>query len=174
MADEALYRAKAQGRNRVICEMTLANGVDVKQRLHTLVPLVWKDAFLCGNKSIDAQHKVLVQIANKLFSAMIPEGPDADVARIVVNLLAEAAQHFHDEEALLRQLRFDKLDQHAAGHAQLLAEADRLVGEFELKKLTLASLFQFLAHDVIIRHMLDSDREYFSLIANPVPPVAVN
>ena len=81
------------------------------------------------------------------------------------NLLAEVTQHFQDEEAILRQLRFDKLDQHAAEHAQLLAEAQRLVGEFQLKQLTLGGLFQFLAHEVVIRHILGSDREYFALIA---------
>ncbi len=167
MADEALYRAKAQGRNRAVCDMTYASGADINRRQHSFVPLVWKDAFVCGNHLIDGQHKVLVQIANELFTAMISERSDADVALIVANLLAEATQHFHDEEAILRQLRFDKLDQHAAEHAQLLAQAQRLVGEFGTKKLTLGSLFQFLAHDVIIRHILGSDREYFALLANP-------
>jgi diguanylate cyclase (GGDEF)-like protein/hemerythrin-like metal-binding protein len=167
MADEALYRAKAQGRNRAVCDMTYAGDAGIDRRQHAFVPLVWKDAFVCGNDLIDGQHKVLVQIANELFSAMISERSDADVGRIVTNLLAEAAQHFHDEEVLLRQLQFDKLDQHVAEHAQLLAQAKRLVGEFELNKLTLGSLFQFLAHDVIIRHMLGSDREYFGLFTNP-------
>ena len=165
MADEALYRAKAQGRNRAVCDTTDASGVDVNRRLQTFVPLVWKDAFLCGNKTIDGQHKVLVQIANELFSAMLSNRSETDVALIVDNLLAEVTQHFQDEEAILRQLRFDKLDQHAAEHAQLLAEAQRLVGEFQLKQLTLGGLFQFLAHEVVIRHILRSDREYFALIA---------
>ena len=173
-ADEMLYRAKAQGRNRAVCDMPHPSKAPADPRERSFTPVIWKDAFFCGNDLIDGQHKLLVQITNELLSAMLAERSEAEVALIMVNLLAEVKQHFHDEETILRQLRFDKLDQHTAEHAQLLAQAYQLVGQFETKELTLCSLVQFLAHDVITRHILGSDLEYFALIANPVPPVTVN
>ncbi|MEI8029846.1 MAG: diguanylate cyclase [Comamonadaceae bacterium] len=173
-ADEMLYRAKAQGRNRPVCDMTHSNEASVDPHEHSITPVVFKDAFLCGNDLIDSQHKLLVQITNELLAAMLAERSDADVALIVANLLAEVAQHFRDEEAMLRQLRFDKFDQHAAEHALLLEQAHQLVGQFETKQLALGSLVQFMAHDVITRHILGSDRDYFALIANPVLPAAIN
>ena len=96
---------------------------------------------------------------------MLSERSGADVAVIVANLLAEITQHFQDEERVLRQLGFDKLELHAAEHAQLLTQARHLAGQFEAEGLTIGSLFEFLAYDVIIRHILGSDREYFALTA---------
>ena len=168
IADEMLYRAKAQGRNRAVCDTTHQRDAQADQPERSFTPLVWKDAFLCGNELIDRQHKRLVQRANEMFSSMLSERPDVETNRLVANLLSEVAQHFRDEEALLRQLRFDKLDEHAAEHAELLAQAQQLVDEFGMKELTLGGLFQFLANDIVIRHILGLDREYFALIASPV------
>ena len=165
LADEMLYRAKAQGRNRAVCDVTYTSDARADPRVSSFTPLVWKDAFLCGNDLIDGQHKLLVQIANELFAAMLLQRSEADVSLIVANLLAEAKQHFRDEEAILSQLRFDKLEQHAAEHAQLLAQAQRLVSQFEAKEVALGSLFQFLAHEIVIRHILGSDRAYFALMS---------
>ena len=164
-ADEMLYQAKAQGRNRVVADMMYSGDTQADPRERAFTPLVWKDAFLSGNDLIDRQHKHLVKMANELFAAMLSERPDADAALIVSSIMAETRQHFQDEEAILRQLGFDKVDQHAAEHAQLLDRAQHLAGRFEAKELTLGSLFQFLAHEVVIRHILGSDRAYFELIA---------
>ena len=164
-ADEMLYQAKAQGRNRVVADMMYSGDTQADPRERAFTPLVWKDAFLSGNDLIDRQHKHLVKMANELFAAMLSERPDADAALIVSSIMAETRQHFQDEEAILRQLGFDKVDQHASEHAQLLDRAQHLAGRFEAKELTLGSLFQFLAHEVVIRHILGSDRAYFELIA---------
>ena len=164
-ADEMLYQAKAQGRNRVVADTMYSGDTQADPRERAFTPLVWKDAFLSGNDLIDRQHKHLVKMANELFAAMLSERPDADAALIVSSIMAETRQHFQDEEAILRQLEFDKVDQHASEHAQLLDRAQHLAGRFEAKELTLGSLFQFLAHEVVIRHILGSDRAYFELIA---------
>jgi diguanylate cyclase (GGDEF)-like protein/hemerythrin-like metal-binding protein len=174
IADEMLYRAKAQGRNRVVCDIAYTGYLRTDRHERPFAPLVWKDAFLCGNEQIDRQHKLLVQLANELFNAMLSERPDGDIAQIVANLLVEVQQHFHDEEVLLGQLGFTKLDQHATEHAQLLSQAQQLAAQFKVKELALGSLFEFLAHEVIIRHVLGSDREYFALIENPARPVSAN
>jgi diguanylate cyclase (GGDEF)-like protein/hemerythrin-like metal-binding protein len=163
LADEMLYQAKSQGRNRAVRDLTHDSAADTRHV--ALVPLVWKEAFACGNSLIDSQHKALVQVANELFAAMLTDRSDQDIALIVASLLWAASQHFQDEEGILRQLGFASLEQHAAEHAQLLTRAHELVHEFERDKRSLGSLFQFLAHDVIIRHILGSDREYFELIA---------
>ena len=165
MADEMLYRAKAQGRNRVVHDTVNTGDMRADPRERAFTPLIWKDAFLCGNDQIDGQHKLMVQLANELFRAMLSERSEADVALIVAKLLAETTRHFQDEEHILRELGFEKLEQHAAEHALLLAKAQRLAGQFEAKGLTLGSLFEFLAYDIIIRHILGADREYFALTA---------
>jgi hemerythrin len=49
-------------------------------------------------------------------------------------------------------------------HKMLLAEAADLAQRFEAGNLNIGELFKFIAHDVIARHILKADREYFPYV----------
>ena len=84
---------------------------------------------------------------------------------IVSQLLADVVQHFRDEESILAELAYPKLDEHAKIHAHLVAKALELAEAFQAGTLSVGSLFQFLAYDVVTRHMLGADRDYFPYTA---------
>ncbi|MEI7431691.1 MAG: diguanylate cyclase, partial [Betaproteobacteria bacterium] len=69
-----------------------------------------------------------------------------------------------DEEAIITAAGFPGVAEHAAIHRELVDNAVNLVGRFHAETLDLGELFQFLAHDVVARHMLGSDREFFSYL----------
>ncbi|MFC1513350.1 hypothetical protein ACFL5J_02770 [Thermodesulfobacteriota bacterium] len=56
-------------------------------------------------------------------------------------------------------------------HAELLAKGHKLAEECKVSTLTVGDVFQFLAYEVVNRHMLETDREFFPFInqasANP-------
>ena len=155
--DEQLYRAKASGRNRV-------NSVTAHTVGGNLVRLAWKDTFCSGNQRIDAQHQSLFHLSNELLEAVLSARPAAEISPLITRLLAEVSQHFHDEETVLEAVGFPGRSQHAAEHAKLLARARELGEEFKAATLTIGDMFQFLASEVIMRHMLEADREYFPFI----------
>lgn len=164
-ADEALYQAKTAGRDR-IC---LAPDVSPRDAAESgdpsgLVQLVWRPAYACGNEVIDREHRELFVHANTLLAAMLGDKPVADVSAGIDILLAGVVEHFKDEEAILAAAGFAGLDAHAAMHRQLVARAMELVALFNQGKLGLGELFQFLADDVVARHMLVEDRKYYALI----------
>ena len=164
-ADEALYQAKTAGRDR-IC---LAPDVSPRDAAETgdqsgLVQLVWRPAYACGNEVIDREHRELFVHANTLLAAVLGDKPVADVSASIDILLAGVVEHFKDEEAILAAAGFAGLDAHAAMHRQLVARAMELVALFNQGKLGLGELFQFLADDVVARHMLVEDRKYYALI----------
>ena len=165
-ADEALYQAKTAGRDR-IC---LAPDVSPRDAAESgdpsgLVQLVWRPAYACGNEVIDREHRELFVHANTLLAAVLGDKPVADVSASIDILLAGVVEHFKDEEAILAAAGFAGLDAHAAMHRQLVARAMELVALFNQGKLGLGELFQFLADDVVARHMLVEDRKYYALIA---------
>lgn len=103
--------------------------------------------------------------ANTLLAAMLGDKPVADVSAGIDVLLAGVVEHFKDEEAILAAAGFAGLDAHVAMHRQLVARAMELLVLFNQGELGLGELFQFLAEDVVARHMLVEDRKYYALIA---------
>lgn len=160
-ADEQLYLAKSAGRNRVKFAATRKDGGKIKG---SLARLVWEDSFSCGNQLIDSQHQALFGISNKLLEAVLSARPAEEISATINQLLAEVSQHFHDEEIILKAINFPGLNQHAGEHAELLAKGLTLAQEFKASTLTVGDVFQFLAYEVIMIHMLKVDREYFPFI----------
>lgn len=164
-ADAALYRAKACGRNQVqIAPETPQRGGVGENVAANFVRLSWHAAYECGNPVIDEQHRGLFADANHLLSAVLSARPEAEVAELVNTLVRDVVQHFKDEEVIIRSAGYPKAAEHAAIHSALVDKAVVLVKHFHDGTLAIGELFQFLAHDVVARHMLGADREFFAYL----------
>ncbi len=165
-ADAALYDAKAGGRNQVqVAPEPLPQlGVGEAVAAHFL-HLVWHPAYECGHPLLDAQHRALFAQANELLAASLAQRPADAMAALIDALVARVAEHFRAEEALLNNVGFPGAAAHAAEHGQLLAAAHAMVGRFNGGTLAVGELFQFLANDVIAKHILGADREFFPYLA---------
>lgn len=159
-ADEALYRAKSGGRNQVqIAPET--NGLDGENVAAGFVQLAWHTAYESGNETIDREHRGLFRDANELLAAML-SGRPADEVEIVVNtLIQDVIRHFGDEEVILAKIGYPDLAEHAAIHRKLVDDALMLVDKFHAGTLNVGELFNFLAQDVVSKHMLGEDRKFF-------------
>jgi diguanylate cyclase (GGDEF)-like protein/hemerythrin-like metal-binding protein/PAS domain S-box-containing protein len=172
-ADRAMYTAKRDGRNRVVMDPTLGPASARPEHFEGhFLQLMWKDSFLSRNHLIDAQHKNLFQVSNELLDAVLSGRPQDEISLIVAKLIADVAQHFKDEEIILGHLAFPGLTAHAEEHERLVAKALELVAAFEAGRLSVGNLFQFLAYDVVTRHMLGADREYFPYTQTASPDLA--
>jgi hemerythrin-like metal-binding protein len=129
----------------------------------TFLRLVWSDTHRSGNRLIDTQHEQLFRHSNLLLDALLSGRPFDEVLGFVTGLLAAVVQHFHDEEEVLATLGFPGLIGHANRHAALTDKALELEKAFRAESLSIGSLFQFLANDVVANHMLKADREFFHL-----------
>ena len=160
-ADEALYRAKHGGRNQV--QVALAS---LRQGLPSgaagkLVQLVWRRVYESGNPVIDAQHQTLFSDANGLLGALIDDSQTGQVAQLVDRFIADIAEHFAAEEAILVKVGYTGAADHAGLHRALLDQALELAARFHDGTLAPGALFEYLAHEVVARHILIVDREFF-------------
>jgi two-component system C4-dicarboxylate transport sensor histidine kinase DctB len=128
-----------------------------------LVRLNWHDEYNCGEAEIDREHRTLFAIANDLINATVAGKSSAAIGEIIDQLVKETTQHFAHEESILQARGYPRLEAHAAIHRQLIDKAVHLIGEFKAGKVEAGPFFQFLAYDVIARHMLGEDREFFPL-----------
>jgi diguanylate cyclase (GGDEF)-like protein/hemerythrin-like metal-binding protein len=169
--DALLYRAKSSGRNRV--EFVAAQDISVildKEEIHgNFIQLVWKDSFCSDNPLIDAEHQSLFQVSNELFNAILSGRPSPEISIIIGRLLADVTRHFQNEQMILEKAGFPGLQKHLEDHAKLLARGVELSGRFEASTLSVGDVFQFLAYDVVMIHMLEADREYFPYIIEKNP-----
>lgn len=159
--DDLLYLAKSSGRNRVESFVAREDAEAVKGKL---VQLAWNDSICCGDELIDSQHQSLLRIANELLAAILAGRPSMEISAMIARLLEDIRQHFHDEEAILEAGGFPGLEQHATEHANLLAKGIELAREFQASTLTIGDVFQFLAYEVVMLHMIDADRQYFPFV----------
>ncbi|MDH4322030.1 MAG: diguanylate cyclase [Desulfobulbaceae bacterium] len=159
--DELLYCAKSSGRNRIESAVPSEMEEELKTKL---VQLAWKDSLACGNEVIDAEHQALFHISNKLLEAVLAGRPNTEISMIIGRLFTDISQHFQNEEAILKEIDFPNLAQHAEAHAKLLTKGLALAKGFKASTLTAGDVFQFLAYEVVMLHMLKEDREFFPYI----------
>ena len=166
-ADEQLYRAKALGRNRV--EFILANDVTPmvgKGDKKTPSKLSWKDTFCCGNPVIDSQHSALFDSANELVSAILLDSATPEISLIIDRLLTEVGRHFRDEQEIMEADSFPGTTQHTEEHNKLLSDGVELFRQYKEYIISAGELCQILVYDVILVHMLGSDRLYFQFLCD--------
>ena len=125
--------------------------------------LRWSEQLSVGDETIDAQHRVLIKRVGAL-EAALRRGDLGELARMFRYLGDYALTHFEDEERILAEVGFSDRETHSEKHALLLAQSQEIQRAFQEGGLSLGSLFQFLAHDVVAMHMLRADRVFFPLL----------
>lgn len=166
-ADEAAYRAKGAGRDRVeVSPSPSSDSAGVEGVGGGFVRLVWHTAYDSGNATIDLQHRAMFRHANNLLRLVLESRPGDEVGAAIDGLLLETANHFRTEEEIFRAAGYPDADRHAFIHAQLLAVAKERSESFRRGAVGVGALFQFLAHDVVTRHMLAEDRRFFPFLGH--------
>lgn len=164
-ADAALYLAKSGGRNQVQAapETPARDGIGEKVAARFL-RLVWHGIYESGHATIDHEHRALFDQANSLLAMMLADCPPAEVGAKVDALIREIALHFRNEEAIIAAAGYPDAGRHAKTHRELIAEAAHLADRFSTGTLAVEQLFHFLAHDVVTKHLLGADREFFPYV----------
>ena len=103
------------------------------------------------------------RLANALLdaaAARVPAGPSAELDA----LLAHTERHFADEEAILERIGYHSLTEHRRAHAGLLRRAGVLRARVSAGEAKFGAIVEFLAQDVVARHLIALDRAFFPLL----------
>jgi hemerythrin len=84
------------------------------------VLIQWKDAWRVGNAVIDYDHQMLVNITNQLWDLKgQPRVKNADIARIMTQLVDYVKRHFEREEEIFMDSDYPHKAEHKAMHVEL-------------------------------------------------------
>lgn len=126
--------------------------------------IVWNDNIGLGIREIDDQHKVLVDIINKLFDAMSAKKARDILSGIFKELIDYTRYHFNAEEALMETYKYPDIAQHKHEHERLTVQVLDLQEQFaEGKVMVDAKLMSFL-RDWLIDHIHLSDKKIWRFI----------
>ncbi len=123
----------------------------------------WKDGFSVGVASLDAQHKELIRLINRLHEA---DEQGGDLGPVLEHLDWYVRHHFTFEEQLMKAADYDKLAEHHAAHQEfekwLKASRQALAAGMDVQELTRA-IADFLKV-WLAKHILVVDMHYKALL----------
>ncbi|MBC3796618.1 bacteriohemerythrin [Acetobacterium tundrae] len=92
--------------------------------------IVWTPNLSVGVTSIDDQHKVLFEKADKLFEAG-KSGKSKEIIGQMLDFLDKyTKQHFHDEEVYMTSINYPGISEQKTAHKDFIAELTKLKKEY--------------------------------------------
>lgn len=160
-ADKALYKAKHQGRNRVVVN---AEG---HRPTHGLVQLTWQDAFVSGNGVIDGQHRQLFIMGNQLVEKTIQRADHMVSIEDIDQIASHLATHFKEEMEIVEQSGFPQEDiaRHESEHRRLLGRVAEIKTLLINGKAGVMDVLNLLVQEVILGHMVVEDVKFFPYVS---------
>jgi hemerythrin len=119
----------------------------------------WDDMLSVKVESIDAQHKRLIAILNRLHDAARSGNGASIVGPILDELVSYAEEHFAFEEDLMRRAEYPDLVNHRSEHVKLTTQLGEWQAAAAESESTPQRLLGFLV-SWLSTHIMETDKRY--------------
>lgn len=124
----------------------------------------WGPQYHIGINEIDSQHKVLVDIINKLYASFGSKSTKKEIKKTLDELVDYTIYHFGNEENYFEKFGYKDTPAHLDQHHQFVERIKKFVDEFEDGDSTVSlDIINFLK-DWLINHILKIDKRYVPLL----------
>lgn len=120
----------------------------------------WDDSYSVGIESIDGDHKKLLELINKLQTAIYYHTGESYEREAFKELVDYTRYHFEREENLLREHAYPDYDSHKEQHEDMIGKVESFRQAYEKdREKTIDDLTQFLK-TWLIDHINGTDQKY--------------
>lgn len=131
-----------------------------KTKEKTMGLFQWNDSFSVQVTEIDNQHKVLIDMVNKYYDAVVKKEPQEGLVKLINGLESYTIKHFDTEERY-----FDKFDyagkvEHKRAHEDLKKKVKDLKDRVAEKKTVLSFEVGKFLTDWLTSHIKGTDKKY--------------
>ena len=134
-----------------------AMGID-----ETNILVAWSEMYRTGIKTIDEQHKELVNLTNELYRACLKR--DNDLPVVFKNKMSRMVEyvkvHFSEELEILARVKYPDYTEHRLQHIQLIRNILDAAKSYEEGKNFVPNQFVRTLKDWIFGHIAISDKKY--------------
>lgn len=127
--------------------------------------IAWDESLDTGDTRMDAEHRELAQLFNRLRDAVEGGAGKAACATLLDGIIGHAQAHFELEQQLMARHAFPKAEQHAAEHAMLLRQARDYRDSFDLDTAAAREAAMKFPEVWLAYHILFSDKELAAFLA---------
>ena len=106
--------------------------------------LDWSKSLDIGVDAMNSEHKVLLEIMNRLYDRNAAKAERQELKAILKELGDYTVKHFADEEAYLLSIQFPELEKHKLIHKSLLEKFGAHAADFSKSGVLENSFFEFL------------------------------
>jgi hemerythrin len=122
--------------------------------------LEWKDEYSVYVKEIDDQHKQLVKLIFKLFTAINEQKTKEELGGVLGELAKYAGFHFSTEEKYFDAFDYEHKDEHVAEHRKFAEKVTDLQTKYANNEVEISfELIDFL-EDWLLNHLMEMDQRY--------------
>lgn len=129
----------------------------------------WTDALSCGHEGIDADHRHLFDIAERLRAASLPGQENVEVGQLLVELMDYVHGHFAREEALMQAISYPGYADHQFEHSLLMRRVRKLHDDFvKGMHISQKEVWQFLRR-WLRYHIMNADMQMAQYASKAMP-----
>lgn len=120
------------------------------------MPKEWIDAYSLQNDTIDAQHKELFNLANRVEALESTAVNKEQLSLLVKEFFLYMKKHFSEEEAYMQSIEYPYLKQHCTQHESIITQMTAILKESKGIK-ELQTKIKVVSHQWLVEHILQDD-----------------
>jgi hemerythrin len=120
----------------------------------------WKDDFSVNIRIIDAQHKQIVEMINRLHSAMSTGKATEIMDEIFRELITYTNYHFEKEEELMKSYNYPGLSAHKLEHEKLSNQVKQYRDDFKSGRSVVSVDVLIFLKNWLLTHIQKTDKQY--------------
>ena len=119
----------------------------------------WSDEFGLGMPEIDEQHRVLIELINQVWRAVVKRADRTEALPILEELEKYTITHFMAEEVFMREIAYPQFAEHKIEHDNFVNRVAEEKAKIVAGQGVELDMVHFLK-DWLINHILVSDKAY--------------
>jgi len=123
----------------------------------------WKDEYSVGVKSIDDDHRKLLNLINSFQTAVRYRTGESFEKESLDEVIAYTKYHFDREEKMMQEAGYPDIEAHKKIHRAMIAKIEDFLIDYEKRGYEALEDVSLYLNDWLINHINGTDQEYSAL-----------